>query len=195
MCYQTTSDRPNNAAEYFAGVWGSSMYYLEQLAEGAWLKAIFATLTAFFIEYLHGDVQVLYIYLGMSAADLHFGRKLAKRLGTYDPRKMKYWLRKQMTHFMLVLIAGALAHQAFRTEGFDFSVVNWVLMFLTYVEAASIEDKLKTLGYPIHPVIHRVFALMRRKAVHDFSKLIDDPELREELEKALESKRSQEIQE
>lgn len=184
MCYHPIHGSESHE-ETFVEMWNSCMYYIEQILEGAWLKTVLTTLSLWFLEFLHGDLHVLYIYLGVSFVDLFLGRKLAKKLGLYDRRKMKFWARKQFTHFTLVVLFGMVGHATFRTSGYDASIANWILLFLTYVEAASIEEKLNDLGYPVHPLLHKLFRIMRKKTVYDFSRLVDDPETREELEKAL----------
>lgn len=176
--------------ETLKGWWDSVVYYLEQIVTGAWVKAIAATITAFFLEYLHGDVSVLYIYIGFALVDIILGRFAAKRLGVYDTRKIKYWARKQSTHLFLLIMVGLLSHATLRTSGYDLAAVNWFLLFLTYVEAASIEDKLKILGWPVHPLIHKIFGAMRKKASRDFSVLLNDPDICDELERALSKKRA-----
>lgn len=161
------------------------MHHLEQIFEGAWIKIILASGTAFVFDFLQMDLAVLYIYLSLTAVDLVLGRSLAIQMGVYDPRKFKFWVRKQFTHFLLVLMVGAISYSTTQTSGWSIPAVNWFLLFLSYVESASIEDKIKALGWPVHPVVHKIFCIMRKKVTRDFSALINDPETRAELEQAL----------
>lgn len=184
--YRSPLTRPyNESTDTFKNWRDSIVYYLDQVFAGAWIKAAAATVTAIFLDFLHGDPDVLCIYLGFSLLDLILGRFTAKRLGLYDARKIMYWVKKQFTHFFLLAIVGLISHATLRTSGISFAAINWFLLILIYVEAASIEDKISLLGWPVHPIIHKLFGAMRRKAAHDFSVLLDNPSVREEIEQAL----------
>lgn len=157
----------------------------DQIAAGIWLKAAIALIATVFTDFMFGKVIVFYIYVALACTDFALGYAHARAIGTYDPRRVKYWVRKVLYHGFVVVLCGALAQSAKQTFDITLGVVNFLLFMFSVNEAASIYDKLKIIGMKPIPLIDVLFTLMRRKSVNFLVTAFNDPEAKSLVEKAL----------
>lgn len=169
-------------------LWNSFVHYSEQIFTGIHLKLVAVYASTFLLDFLHIDLQILYVYAIFCFFDLFFGRMVAIKLHNYDPRRLGFWVRKQSSHLFYIFMFGLLTHVMGIAPEWRYSPVNLFIFVLVWAEAASIDDKIKILGWPVHPVVHWFFGKIRKKSFYDFSKLVDDPDSRCELERLLKEK-------
>lgn len=177
--------RKSSGVRFMTLWWEQFIAYKDQFMFGIHIKAFFAFLLTIFIDIIGGNAVVLFLYGMFATLNLLLGMFAAGVYNEFDTRRVGYWFRKIVGQLLVVFLIGVFFHMIYQTSGVAFYLTNWLLIIYSIVDLGSIVDKLDRLGVPVHPVVLMFLRLIRRKVAIDVSNLLQDPEVREHIERAL----------
>ena len=142
------------------------------------------TLFAAILSYTGCSGEAFVLWACISTLDMIFGVIVSVVQGAFCSRRLYSWVFKIFIQLLTIFTFTAILRMFTLASGVELFFASWLLLFFGLMDFSSVLEKFLVLGYLPKPA-QIMLSFMRRRSAKIFAAMVNEPQLEEEMRKAL----------